>query len=436
MTESLLYLLGIAFFVLVLAASIAIHELGHLIPAKLFGVRVKQYMIGFGPTVFSRRRGETEYGLKAIPLGGYITMVGMYPPERKPGRGPFGRWISEARSQHLSELEPGDSGREFYNLSVTKKLIIMLGGPFMNFVLGMVLVAVALTGIGSLQLAPAVAKVFECVEPSGQNGECLVDDQISPAAQAGLQAGDRVISVNGSPITQWQQVADAFAARPGETGRVTVQRGSETVVLVVTPIFVERQIFDSNGRPVYDSVGLPLTELRPFFGIQLQTELAPLPLSESLTVGLESTGSVVELVLRLPAAMGQIALSTFGLAERDPFGPLSILGVGQIAGQVASSENVGIESRIATGLLIAGSLNFALFVFNLIPLLPLDGGHVAGALYEGAKRRGAKLLGRADPGPVDTAKALPVAYTVWLLLIAMGLLLILADIVNPISIFG
>jgi membrane-associated protease RseP (regulator of RpoE activity) len=435
-TESLLYLLGIAFFVLVLAASIAIHELGHLIPAKLFGVRVKQYMIGFGPTVFSRRRGETEYGLKAIPLGGYITMVGMYPPERKPGRGRFGRWISEARNQHLSELEPGDSGREFYNLSVTKKLVIMLGGPFMNFVLGMVLVAVALTGIGSLQLAPAVAKVFECVEPSGPNGECQVDDQISPAAQAGLQAGDLILSVNGSPISEWHQVADAFAARPGETGRVTVQRGSETAVLVVTPIFIERQVFDSNGRPVNDAVGLPVTELRPFFGVQLQTELAPLPLGESLAVGLDSTASVIELVLRLPAAMGQIALSTFGLAERDPFGPLSIVGVGQIAGQVASSENVGIESRIATGLLIAGSLNFALFVFNLIPLLPLDGGHVAGAVYEGAKRRGAKLLGRADPGPVDTAKALPIAYTVWLLLIAVGLLLILADIVNPIAIFG
>jgi membrane-associated protease RseP (regulator of RpoE activity) len=281
-----------------------------------------------------------------------------------------------------------------------------------------------------------VAKVFECVEPSGANGECLVDDQISPAAQAGFLAGDRIISVNGSPITEWQQVADAFAARPGEAGSVTVQRGSETAVLAVTPIFIERQIFDASGRPVYDAVGLPLTELRPFFGIQLQTELAPLPLGESLAVGLDSTGSVVELVLRLPAAMGQIALSTFGLAERDPFGPLSIVGVGQIAGQVASSENVGIESRIATGLLIAGSLNFALFVFNLIPLLPLDGGHVAGALYEGAKRRGAKLLGRADPGPVDTAKALPLAYTVWLLLIAVGLLLILADIVNPIAIFG
>ena len=436
MTESLLYLLGIAFFVLVLAASIAIHELGHLIPAKLFGVRVKQYMIGFGPTLFSRRRGETEYGVKAIPLGGYITMVGMYPPERKPGRGRFGRWISEARNQHLSELEPTDSGREFYNLSAPKKLIIMLGGPFMNFVLGMVLVAVALTGIGSLQLAPVVAKVFECVEPSGAAGECLADDQISPAAQAGFQAGDRIVSVNGSPVTQWQQVAEAFADRPGETGRVTVQRASETAVLVVTPIFIERQIFDSSGRPVYDSAGTPLTELRPFFGVQLETELVSLPLSESLAVGLDSTASVVELVLRLPAAMGQIALSTFGLAERDPFGPLSIVGVGQIAGQVASSENVGIDSRIATGLLIAGSLNFALFVFNLIPLLPLDGGHVAGALYEAAKRRGAKLLGRADPGPVDTAKALPLAYTVWLLLLALGLLLILADIVNPISIFG
>jgi membrane-associated protease RseP (regulator of RpoE activity) len=168
----------------------------------------------------------------------------------------------------------------------------------------------------------------------------------------------------------------------------------------------------------------------------LRPELNPIPVSESLAAGVDSTLGVVSLVIALPQALGEVALSTFGFVERDPYGPISIVGVGQIAGQVASAENVSFESRLATGLLIAGSLNFALFIFNLIPLMPLDGGHVAGALYEGMKRRGSKALTGRDPGPVDTAKALPVAYTVWALLLSVGLLLILADLVNPISLFG
>jgi membrane-associated protease RseP (regulator of RpoE activity) len=434
-SETLLYLLGIGFFVVMLALSIALHEVGHLVPAKLFGVRVKQYMVGFGPTIFSRKRGETEYGLKAIPLGGYISMVGMYPPEQKPGRGPFAKWISEARSVHLSELEPGDAGREFYNLSVWKKLVIMLGGPFMNFLLGMLLVTIALSGIGAQQLSMTINSVIACIEPSGPQGECAPGDPVSPAQAAGFQAGDRVVSVNGEPTSEWGQVIEAFAARPGESGRVTVARGASQVVLTVTPLFIERQVFE-NGRPTFDDAGLPRTELRPFFGVQLRPELNPIPVSESLAAGVDSTLGVVGLVIALPQALGEVALSTFGFVERDPYGPISIVGVGQIAGQVASAENVSFESRLATGLLIAGSLNFALFIFNLIPLMPLDGGHVAGALYEGVKRRGSKALTGRDPGPVDTAKALPVAYTVWALLLSVGLLLILADLVNPISLFG
>ena len=203
----------------------------------------------------------------------------------------------------------------------------------------------------------------------------------------------------------------------------------------MTPIFVERQLLE-NGRPAFDENGFPLTELRPFFGVQLSPELNRLSIGDSLAAGIESTLGVVGLVIALPQALADVTLSTFGFTERDPYGPISIVGVGQIAGQVASAENVSLESRLATGLLIAGSLNFALFVFNLIPLMPLDGGHVAGALYEGLKRRGGKLITGRDPGPVDTAKTLPLAYTVWALLLAVGLLLILADLVNPISLFG
>jgi membrane-associated protease RseP (regulator of RpoE activity) len=137
-------------------------------------------------------------------------------------------------------------------------------------------------------------------------------------------------------------------------------------------------------------------------------------------------------IFELPQQVYQVAQSTFGFAERDPNGAVSILGVGQLAGEV-SSANAPVDARLASLLLLIGTLNLALFAFNLIPLLPLDGGHVVGAIYESVKRRGSKLLLRRDPGPIDTAKALPIAYAVWALLLLTGLLLILADIVNPIG---
>ena len=427
----MLYLLGILVVLIGIALSIGLHEVGHLVPAKLFGIKVKQYMVGFGPTVISRLKGETEYGIKAIPLGGYILMEGMYPPERKPYRGPFAKWIADARAEVRKDIAPEDEDRQFYKLSAPKKLTIMLGGPIMNFFLGVLMIVTALSGIGTMQNSMTINQVFPCVETVAGDS-CPEGIPQSPAAHAGVQAGDEVVAVGGVSVASWDQVIAELSKSPGGASQVTVLRNGTEVSVTLTPVFMERQVFDANGQARFDANGSPVTELRPIIGVQLKPSLAPQPIGESFGYAMAATAGVFGFILELPQQVFQIALSTFGVAERDPNGAISILGVGQLAGEVSSAD-VPIEARLATLLLLIGSLNLALFAFNLIPLLPLDGGHVLGAIYEAAKRRGARLIGRPDPGPIDTAKALPIAYAVWALLLFTGILLIFADIVNPIS---
>lgn len=438
MIDSLLYIGGILFVVIGLAISIAIHELGHLIPAKLFGVRVKQYMVGFGPTIFSRTKGETEYGIKAFPLGGYITMIGMFPPEKEGTKNRiFSKTIKEARDVHLEEITTADKGREFYNLSVPKKLTVMLGGPLMNFFLGMFLVVSSLTLIGSPQLSLTINSVLPCVSGSNLDGSCSDLDPASPALEAGFVAGDKVLAVAGTRVTEWTQVTDLMSVSQGSAVQFLVERDGAEKALTATPVWFERIQYDPVTRePVVDERGFTVTALTPFLGVTLSSELRPTSVTAATNLGLGATWSVVELIVELPQAVYKIALSTFGVADRDPSGPISILGVGQIAGEIASSDVASFEQRLASGLLIMGSLNFALFVFNLIPLMPLDGGHVAGALYEGLKRGAYRLAGRSDPGPADTARLIPVAYLMWAVLMSVGLLLIIADLVNPVSLFG
>jgi RIP metalloprotease RseP len=206
----LLYILGVLIIVVGVAVSIGLHEVGHLVPAKRFGVRVSQYMIGFGPTIFSRTRGETEYGFKAFPLGGYISMAGMFPPPRKGGSarnattGLFDTLVQDASTEPAQTLVDVDEGRAFYALPVYKRVIIMLGGPVMNLLIAIVLYTVLLCGFGVAQASTTIGSVSECVLAStSERQECAPGDPEAPGLAAGLQPGDRIVSIDGEQIETW-----------------------------------------------------------------------------------------------------------------------------------------------------------------------------------------------------------------------------------------
>jgi membrane-associated protease RseP (regulator of RpoE activity) len=425
--DTILYLLGILIFLVGIAVSVGLHELGHYLPAKKFGVEVRQFMIGFGPTIFSRRRGETEFGVKAFPLGGYILMSGMYPPAKKPYRGLFANWINEARREVESQENVSEE-RKFYRLSGPKKITIMLGGPVMNLLLGTLLIVASLSGIGTLQNSLTVDQVYPCME-SAVESECPEGSAATPAKLAGLQSGDEVQAVNGQTVSSWKEVTALLEDNSSST--LTVERNGTDVTINITPVFMERAVYDSLGNLELDAQGNPVTELSPVLGIRLLGVTKPVGLDQSLAYAGASLASMAAFILELPQQIYEVTLSTVGITERDPYGAVSIVGVGQLAGELTSAD-IGIDAKLSSLLLLLGSLNLVLFVFNLVPLLPLDGGHVVGAVYESAKRRVAKQFRGEDPGPIDTAKALPLAYFVWVVLIFTGILLILADLINPI----
>ena len=195
------YIVGVLVIALGVGLSIGLHEIGHLVPAKKFGVKVTQYMVGFGPTIWSRQRGETEYGIKAIPLGGYIRMIGMFPP--KPGDDPnllrasstgrFSQLMDQARQDSMDEVRPGDEHRVFYKLSVPKKVVVMLGGPTMNLVIAFVLFGGLLTLYGVPTATPLISSVAACV-PTTAPTTATRSPPAPPVTRrprppAGLQAG-------------------------------------------------------------------------------------------------------------------------------------------------------------------------------------------------------------------------------------------------------
>ncbi|OKL55138.1 hypothetical protein BSZ39_00080 [Bowdeniella nasicola] len=462
------YLIGIGLLIIGLLVSIALHEIGHMAPAKRFGVKVPQYFVGFGPTLWSTKRGETEYGIKAIPLGGYVRLAGMYPPERaitkddagahshdvdgptdastaatpshvgsRPDapadaarRRPESRsaerrsLASEARAEALADLAPGEEHRAFYHLSVPKKIVVMLGGPLMNLVIAFVLLSGIIVGYGLPTLTPTVSAVAECATDA--------DPCTEPGAAyaAGLRAGDTITSFAGTPITTWQDLPKAVEKNGLQPTNITFISDGVEHTARITPQKREVRI-DANT-----------VQERVVISVTAGQERRPGTIGQAAAMTGTAVTETFKVIGALPMRLYDVARSLVTDEPRQD-GVMSIIGVGRIAGEVASSPSDAGGSgglagptwgdRIMSLLSLVASLNIALFAFNLIPLLPLDGGHIAGALFEGARRQIAKLRGAPDPGPVDIARMLPLTYTVFILLIAMTLLLGYADIVKPIT---
>ncbi len=435
----MLTLLGILIFAIGLLASIALHELGHMAPAKKFGVKVPQYMVGFGPTLWSRKKGETEYGIKAIPLGGYIRMIGMFPPNPKGVQdrerlGRMGLMIEDAREEVLAEISPEDEPRTFYRLSVPKKLTVMFGGPFMNLVIATILFTISLSVIGRPEVTTMVSEVVACVptssNPSGiasTSGTC--DGGVStPAAEIGLTAGDQLLVVNGVDIATWSDLGTALSDQAGKVVDVTyLTSEGETVSKSVEVAALKSEVFTDAG------VATGEFTTRGFLGISPSFNLVQSPFSEVPGFMTSVTASSIAALFEFPARVLGLAGDLFTEAPRDPEGPVSVIGIGRISGEITSSETVPAIYKVGDLITLLASVNLFLFVFNMVPVLPLDGGHIAGALYEGARRQVARIRRKPLPGPVDTAKMLPVAYAMSLVLLAMSAIVILADIFKPIS---
>jgi len=423
-------IIGILAFALMIGLSIALHEIGHLVPAKRFGVRVTDYMVGFGPTVWSTVRGETRYGIKAIPLGGFIRMIGMLPPAQQEqleeSNGRFAAMVTAARRQSLDEVGPGDENRLFYKLPVYKRVIIMLGGPVMNLVLAVILFGIVLVGIGLPQPTLQVGAVVPCTptleEPTGAE-PCST--AATPAALAGILPGDVITAVGGVSVQEWEEATALIRQGAGRPITLTVERDGQPLALSTTITVVERPSVDEQGQPITERVG--------FLGVRPEFESVSQGIGAVPGYMWDITQRSVVALISLPVRLYTLVTETLiGGQERELDGPVSVVGASRLGGEIAAMDRP-VETRIATFLSLAAALNLFLFLFNLLPILPLDGGHVAGALYESGRRSVARMRRKPDPGPVDVARLLPVAYVVAAVLVGVGIIVIWADLVRPIT---
>ncbi|MFF3456666.1 M50 family metallopeptidase [Streptomyces sp. NPDC002730] len=429
----LLTVLGIALFAVGLMVSIAWHELGHLSTAKLFGIRVPQYMVGFGPTVWSRNKGETEYGIKAIPMGGYIRMIGMFPPGED-GRiearstSPWRGMIEDARSAAFEELKPGDENRLFYTRKPWKRVIVMFAGPFMNLVLAVAIFLGVSMSFGFATQTTQVAGVQQCViSQSEDRDKCRKGDPVSPAQAAGLKKGDKIVAFNGAPVADWSELSNHIRETIGPA-TITVVRDGRQQVLKATLAKNMVAKKDAQGQVVpgkYIAAG--------YLGFAAQTEIQPLSFGDSVNRMGDMIENSVDSIVALPSKIPDLWNAAFSDGERKADSPVGVVGAARISGEVLNLD-VPTQSIIATFLMLLATFNLSLFLFNMLPLLPLDGGHIAGALWESVRRSIAKVFRRPDPGPFDVAKLMPVAYVVAGIFICFTLLVLVADIVNPVKI--
>ncbi|MBF4770087.1 site-2 protease family protein [Nocardioides agariphilus] len=450
----MLYLLGVVIFVTAILVSIGLHELGHMIPAKKFGGKVTQYFIGFGPTVWSRQRGETEYGIKAVPLGGYVKIVGMLPPSahavadevtfdedgntvvkvRKSNTGMFTQLISDARAAEWEHVKPGDADRLFYKLAWWKKVVVMAGGPTVNLLIAFVIFWGVFATYGDRSYEPnagqpVVETVSQCLVPYGEESRpCRPADPPTPAVEAGLLPGDVIVSFNGTEVTGWDQLRGLIRHNSGGKAVIGFERDGQLLTGTTSTSVQLRPTSDTDLT--LKAVG--------FLGVTAEGHEVVVHGGPVYTVEQMAwmTGSTVKALVHLPGKVWGVAKAIVGVEKRAPDSPVSIVGGGRIAGETAAHDAFPLGEKIVFLLMLVAGFNLFIGLFNFIPLLPLDGGHIAGALWEAGRRGLARISGRPDPGYVDVAKLLPVAYAVAAVLLVMGVVLIVGDLVVPIHLEG
>jgi membrane-associated protease RseP (regulator of RpoE activity) len=386
-------LLGAVAFVVALLLTVVLHEAGHFLTAKRFGMKASQFFAGFGPTLWSRRRGETEYGVKAIPLGGFVKIIGYTP---------------------LEEVDPADEPRAFYRQPASRRAVVIVAGVAVNLVLAFVLLAVLAMAVGipaGDRAGTVVRRVAPCASASAT---CTPNDPESPSKKAGLRVRDKILSWGGRPVGDWSELAEAIKqTRPGSLVAVVVERHGRRITLPATVANVGgKGYFGLEPVPLYHRLG-PVAATR--FAGRFMGDM---------------TASIGGVIVDLPRAIPKLFTHERASTPGGQVG--SVVGGAEASGQLFSSSDTWRE-KIGTFLLLIASLNLFVGLLNLVPLLPLDGGHLAVVCYERTKAVIFRIRGRPDPGPVDMERLMPATYVAVLLLVGLGVLLILADVFNPLK---
>ena len=396
-------LIGWVIFLVALLFSVMLHETGHFVTAKKFGMKVTRYFVGFGPTLWSTRRGETEYGIKALPFGGFVKIIGMH---------------------SLDDVDdPADEPRSFRRQPAWQRIVVLCAGSFMHFVLAFLLIFGLAVGIGiENDNTTQLGTVSTCVAANTtrlNNGTCTAKDKPSPAKLAGLKTGDEVTAFDGKPVSNWTQLGDAIRKAPaGSTAEITVKRDGKTLTRHATLATVSGR----SGSYLGIAPTIVFQPVNPVRAVQYTGS----------AFGQVLVGSV-KAVGALPGALPELFSKDRGSSAAGQVS--SVVGAAEATG-AAVAANVGWQYKVSFILLLIASLNIFVGIFNMLPLLPLDGGHIAVIAWERIRAWFARLRGRPDPGLVDMTKLLPVSFSIFMVLMFFGVTLILADIVNPVNIAG
>ncbi len=407
----MLITLGVVAFVVALMISVTLHEAGHFFTARRYGMKATQFFVGFGPTLWSRRSGETEYGIKAIPAGGFVKIVGMTP---------------------LEELAPEDEERAFYRQPAGRKTVVLMAGSTMHFIIAVLLVFGVTWAVGTVDSSsPILSAPSKCIPISVSVGTttpstetCNPEETVpGPAAKAGLLAGDKVLAVDGKEIGSYRDFVRQVRSHTGVPMALKVQRDDQVVELTLTPAVVFRpDLNDIRDTVQAGAIGVAQRLTTERIGL-----IATIP-ETGRTVKTMVTQTYDALTKKLATVKDVYS------DNRDPAGPVGAVGVGRISGEVVNSDEEASIKVLQFVLIIAG-LNLFVGVFNLLPLLPLDGGHIAVVAFEQLRDRLRRLRGHVgDLQRVDYNKLLPLTYGVALVFIVFTVFLAGADIVNPIRI--